>query len=258
MASKTLVALLLVLLLIVGYFGMVKPMIDAAKSARDLAEREQNNLAGTCGTGNDCTPQYIPPGEKLEYSTKIETPLEPIFTPSGGNIEVIQAPAGIPHSARKAGTTIDTIVLHHTGGSTAQGAIDWWKSSKTASAHYIVDKDGTIYQTVDEKYKAWHAGCCIKKTSDCSTCINPEAATYNDRSIGIEIVNKGCEEYTPEQYASLSAMIGNIRSRRPAILKDNSHIIGHFEVTSDKWDVSSIFAWSKIDLSGHPTTPCQA
>jgi hypothetical protein len=256
MASKTLVALLLVLLLIGAMLLLRDPILNAAKAIIGIAE--QNNPAGTCGLGNDCTPQYIPPGEKLEYSNKIETPLEPIFTPSGGNIEVIQAPAGIPHSARKAGSNIDTIVLHHTAGSTAQGAIDWWKSSQKASAHYVIDKDGTIYQTVDEKYKAWHAGCCIDKTSGCSPCINPEAATYNDRSIGIEIVNTGCEKYTAEQYASLSALIESIRLRHPAILEDNNNIIGHFQITKGKWDVSSAFDWSKIDLPNHLTTSCQA
>jgi N-acetyl-anhydromuramyl-L-alanine amidase AmpD len=41
------------------------------------------------------------------------------------------------------------------------------------SVHFMLDIDGTIYQTLDVKERAWHAG------------------TANDRSVGIEIANIG-------------------------------------------------------------------
>ena len=41
------------------------------------------------------------------------------------------------------------------------------------SSHFLLDLDGTIYQTLDLKERAWHAG------------------TSNDRSVGIEIANLG-------------------------------------------------------------------
>jgi N-acetyl-anhydromuramyl-L-alanine amidase AmpD len=44
------------------------------------------------------------------------------------------------------------------------------------SVHFMLDLDGTIYQTLDVKERAWHAG------------------SANDRSVGIEIANMGAYE----------------------------------------------------------------
>ena len=47
------------------------------------------------------------------------------------------------------------------------------------SAHFLLDLDGTIYQTLDLRERAYHAGAS------------------NSRSIGIEIANVG--SYGPEE-----------------------------------------------------------
>ena len=132
---------------------------------------------------------------------------------------------------------VDTIVLHHTGGSTFQDAYDTLVA-RGLSVHYIVDRDGKIYYLVDEKRLAYHA------------------LGINDRSIGIEIVNTGNKNmaYTDAQYTSINMIINSIINRWPNIKKDNQHIIGHYETLAGiarKWDPSPNFDWARIGLPNH-------
>lgn len=107
------------------------------------------------------------------------------------------------------------IVLHRTGGSTASGAISAFKSSGIGT-HFVVDKDGTVYQTLRLSSFGWHVGKIKAKCKELGTCTkddrekldrfgwNPQAISnyetrhkeYPDRyptseeSIGVEVVGK--------------------------------------------------------------------
>jgi N-acetylmuramoyl-L-alanine amidase len=77
-----------------------------------------------------------------------------------------------PNFASRNGTQIDTLVLHNTDG-TLTSAINRFKDpASQVSAHYIVDRDGSVTQMVNDTDTAWHSG---KKD-------------VNQRSIGIEVV----------------------------------------------------------------------
>lgn len=75
------------------------------------------------------------------------------------------------------------IILHDTAGRLDAGSsVNWFKSEDcTASAHIVVERDGTIIQMVPFDRKAFHAG--ISEFKDRRFC--------NSFSIGIEIVNPG-------------------------------------------------------------------
>ncbi len=94
-------------------------------------------------------------------------------------------------------TKIDAIVMHGTGGSTASGAITALEN-RHLSSHYVIDKDGTIYQLVKDEDAAYHA------------------TWYNNRSIGIEVVQSKLdkpigdtfyEQYTQEQLDSAKKLV---------------------------------------------------
>lgn len=76
----------------------------------------------------------------------------------------------------------EIIVMHYTAGYTAGSAINTFaiKTSK-ASAHFVVEVDGTITQMVSTNDRAWHAGGGYYQS-------RPQV---NNFSIGIEIVNPG-------------------------------------------------------------------
>jgi len=76
----------------------------------------------------------------------------------------------------------DTIVIHYTAGSTAASAITTLKEDGVpASAHIVVDTDGSLTQLVPFNKIAWHAGKSAWL----------ERNGLNKYSIGIEIVNAG-------------------------------------------------------------------
>jgi murein DD-endopeptidase MepM/ murein hydrolase activator NlpD len=90
-----------------------------------------------------------------------------------------------PNHSSRAGADIDTIVVHYTTAGTVSGTIEHFKNpASQVSAHYIIDKNGDIYQMVKDTDKAWHA------------------AKANRTSIGIEHVAKVGDRLTEVQEKS--------------------------------------------------------
>lgn len=68
---------------------------------------------------------------------------------------------------------VDQFVYHYDVCGTSRKCFDVLHDRRGLSVHFMLDLDGTIYQTLDAKERAWHAG------------------QANDRSVGIEIANIG-------------------------------------------------------------------
>lgn len=71
---------------------------------------------------------------------------------------------------------VDQFVIHYDAAGTSRGCFRILHDVRRLSIHFMLDLDGTIYQTLDLRERAWHA------------------TTSNDRSIGIEIANIGAYE----------------------------------------------------------------
>lgn len=131
------------------------------------------------------------------------------------------------------------------------------------SAHYLIGRDGTVYQLVDENRVAYHAG---KGKLPFPPYLEN---SFNGSSIGIELMGIGTQKemavfmdaeayariaksdigFTEEQYASLKQLIADIQKRHPAIKMDRQHIVGHDEYApTRKTDPGSLFDWKKIGL----------
>lgn len=68
---------------------------------------------------------------------------------------------------------VDQFVLHFDVAGTSRTCFRVLQDDRDLSVHFMLDLDGTIYQTLDLKERAWHA------------------TTSNDRSVGVEIANIG-------------------------------------------------------------------
>ena len=68
---------------------------------------------------------------------------------------------------------VDQFVYHYDACGTSRRCFQVLQDMRGLSVHFMLDLDGTIYQSLDVKERAWHAG------------------TANDRSVGIEIANIG-------------------------------------------------------------------
>lgn len=79
-------------------------------------------------------------------------------------------------------------ICHDTAGRlTPFSSVDWFSSKEcTTSAHFVVERDGTITQMVPTNKRAYHAGVSSWKGPDGRTI-----SGLNSCSVGIEIVNPG-------------------------------------------------------------------
>jgi len=103
------------------------------------------------------------------------------------------------------------------------------------STHYLINRKGNITRMIDEKYIAWHAG-----KSKWKNFIN-----LNNRSIGIELVNKGhqfgYENFSKKQILKL-ILLCKILIKRYKIKKTN--ILGHSDIAPlRKMDPGEKFPW---------------
>jgi N-acetyl-anhydromuramyl-L-alanine amidase AmpD len=58
---------------------------------------------------------------------------------------------------------ISGIIIHQTDGPTAQSSLSTYKASpKGAGAHFLIDKDGKIYQTASVYKVTWNVGKALK------------------------------------------------------------------------------------------------
>jgi N-acetyl-anhydromuramyl-L-alanine amidase AmpD len=74
---------------------------------------------------------------------------------------------------------VDQFVIHFDACGTSRQCFKVLQDSRGLSIHFMLDLDGTIYQTLDLKERAWHA------------------TTSNSRSVGVEIANMGA--YGPDE-----------------------------------------------------------
>jgi len=79
--------------------------------------------------------------------------------------------------------TIDQFVLHFDVCGTSRQCFKVLQDERDLSVHFMLDLDGTIYQTLDVKERAWHA------------------TKSNSRSVGVEIANMGA--YPPGDLRTL-------------------------------------------------------
>ena len=109
------------------------------------------------------------------------------------------------YSFRKKNKTVKYIILHYTGMKSLQSAYGRLNNTQSeVSAHYLISKQGIIYNLLCPKFKAWHAGKSQWK----------KEKNLNDSSIGIELENKGHDhgyaKFTSNQYESLKKLINSL------------------------------------------------
>jgi N-acetyl-anhydromuramyl-L-alanine amidase AmpD len=90
------------------------------------------------------------------------------------------------------------LVMHFTSGASAMSSINFWKSPEAqgASAHFVIDRDGTLYQCRPCNTTCGHAGKSSWK----------EFRSLNTCSIGIEFANAGDSADLIKRWSKLPAL----------------------------------------------------
>lgn len=131
------------------------------------------------------------------------------------------------HSAPGELSQRNLIVLHITDGPTAAGAMETFRASKPphrVSAHFVIDRDGTVYQLLTLNDTAWHA------------------SAVNAHSIGIEHAARAARSdqhgnpihsqlpATPAQYEASAKLVAWL-AKQMNIPVDRAHVRTHNEVS---------------------------
>ncbi len=137
--------------------------------------------------------------------------------------------------------TPDMVIIHQTeeaGCAQSLHTLTNPSTNRRVSAHYLICKDGTVFQLVDERYRAWQAG--ISRWG--------HIRNVNSVSLGIELDNTGREPFPPAQIRSLLTVLGSIRERYhiPA-----GNFVGHADIApTRKQDPSVYFPWDTLARHG--------
>jgi N-acetylmuramoyl-L-alanine amidase len=131
------------------------------------------------------------------------------------------------------------VIIHHAGSSVVAEALRTLTDPQgEVSSHYVIGRDGTVYQLVDERARAWHAG-----DSQWGGMTD-----INSASLGIELDNNGTEPFPDVQISALLELLTDIQ-RRYHIPTGN--FLGHADIAPKrKTDPSRYFPWQLLAQHG--------
>src|SRR5690349_17546197 len=112
------------------------------------------------------------------------------------------------HGSRPDGIPVDILLVHYTGMPSGQEALErLCDPASQVSAHHLIEEDGTVFSLVPEDRSAWHAGAGWWQGE----------RDINSRSVGVALVNAGCESasrpFLAVQMASFAGLAGDILGR---------------------------------------------
>src|SRR5690606_1804721 len=106
------------------------------------------------------------------------------------------------------------------------------------SAHYVVGRDGVVYQMLNDYVRAWHAGNGKwGNVTDMNSC-----------SLGIEIDNNGSEPFSDSQISSLIKLLDFLKDKYGI---PQGNFIAHSDLApARKSDPSKHFPWKRLADAG--------
>ena len=123
--------------------------------------------------------------------------------------------------------------LHHSGLYHADATFSVLHNERGLSCHFILDDDGTIYQTLDLKENAWHGGQC------------------NKMSIGIEIDSRASAGRFPNAYDADSCKKYDVLPREKRLDKVNGSWALGYDFNDKQYEALIKLAIALKDIFPH-------
>ncbi|MFT3754851.1 MAG: N-acetylmuramoyl-L-alanine amidase [Pseudoxanthomonas sp.] len=138
------------------------------------------------------------------------------------------------------------IVLHYTTEESAEKSLRTLKTANSkgpVGVHYLIGRDGRIYQLVAEDKRAWHAGPgSWGRITD-----------VNSASIGIELDNSGHDPFDEPQIEQLIVLLRDLTTR---LRIPPTQIVGHEDFAPGrKIDPGPLFPWKRLHEAGFGIWP---
>ena len=132
------------------------------------------------------------------------------------------------------------VIIHHTAQNSCEETLKTFTIPRTAvSAHYVICKDGTIHQMLNDYMRAQHAG--ISKWG--------KLIDINSSSIGIELDNNGFEPFDSLHINSLLVLLNRLKQKYTI---PTANFIGHGDIApTRKNDPNYRFPWKLLSTRGY-------
>jgi hypothetical protein len=188
---------------------------------------------------------HDPDPAALRFSASIEAasrPAQTTLAPFGRETTIGQdgfltdqgiVRTAIPRIEHGAMAQVNGIVLHRTESSTAAGTLSTWRDRDAGTgAHFLIDTDGTIHQTVSVDRQAWHVGA-VRSRGEVEGTITPgdqgelDAARagrpeWNARAVRAVAGVEATRPY-PERYPTNGDSVG-------------IEVVGRYNAATNTWD----------------------
>ena len=156
---------------------------------------DRTTLAFATQTGVQ-RPRARPPAPRLQVDQKGHV-IDP-----GVKLEIRPAIERAPMKA------VHGIVLHQTGGSTAASALNSYKNAGANGAHFLIDKDGTIYQTASLLRATNHVGALKSRCKQELSCTPAEQAALKGKRDGKQTGRVEAAKPWPDRYPGNQETLG--------------------------------------------------
>ncbi len=144
-----------------------------------------------------------------------------------------------PNYNSRSKSKIQLIIIHYTALRNTKEAIKYLcTKEKKVSAHYLISQNGLIYNLVNEKFRAWHAGQSFWQ----------DIVDINSFSIGIELdynPNGTNNKFSSKMIASLKKLILKIKNKYKI---NKKNILAHSDIAPfRKKDPGKYFPWKLLE-----------
>ena len=146
-----------------------------------------------------------------------------------------------PNYNSRKNSKIQLIIIHYTALKNTSEAVSYLcKKEKKVSSHYLIAQNGTVYNLVEDKFRAWHAGQSFWN----------ENTDINAISIGIELdynPNGKNNKFSVKMIYSLKKLIFKLQKNYK--INKNS-ILAHSDIAPfRKIDPGKKFPWQSLSSS---------
>lgn len=127
------------------------------------------------------------------------------------------------------------VIIHHTAQESVDQTIHTFTVPHTkVSAHYLIGKDGEVFQLLNDYLRGWHAG--KSKWGN--------VTDLNSVSLGIELDNNGKEPFPDIQIETLMTLLDTLKKNYDI---PQANFLGHADIApARKNDPSVLFPWKKL------------
>lgn len=153
------------------------------------------------------------------------------------------------------------LIVHQTGGPTAKSTLDSYKKSGADGAHFLIDKDGTIYQTASVYKKTYHVGKLKSRCMLEARCSPQEKILNSQWSPSLQD-KREMKKPTPDRFPSNVdsigiELVGEALPRGKSVSDDNKtyEIVTDAQNQSLKWLIAGLVESLKInykEIFRHP------